>query len=45
MRRLQLDGENRVEFELGDKTVRAVLIVSGVTRWTSEYAPYRIVIE
>jgi hypothetical protein len=45
VRRLQLDGENRVAFELGDETARAVLIVSGATRWTSEHAPYRIVIK
>jgi len=45
VRRLQLDGENRVEFELGDETARAVLTVSGATRWTSEHAPYRIVVK
>jgi immune inhibitor A len=45
VRRLRLDGENRGEFELGDETERAVVIISGATRWTSERAPYHITIE
>ena len=37
-----LDGQNRGEIRLGDKTQRAVLIVCGATLWTSELAPYRV---
>jgi len=42
VRRLSLDAENKAELELGKSTERAVLIVSGATRWTSEPAPYRV---
>ena len=42
IRRIDPDGENRAEFQLGNQTDRATLIVSGVTRWTSEATPYRI---
>jgi immune inhibitor A len=42
VRRLSLDAENKTEVELGEGTRRAVLIVSGATRWTSEPAPYRV---
>ncbi|MCP4542792.1 MAG: hypothetical protein GY832_37185 [Chloroflexi bacterium] len=45
VRRLDLDTENKVEVELGVETDRAVLVVSGVTYWTSELAPYRVTIE
>ena len=44
-RRLDLDAKNKIEVELGAETYRAVLVVSGVTLWTSELAPYRITIE
>jgi bacillopeptidase F (M6 metalloprotease family) len=40
--RVALDGQNRAEVVLGDDTRRAVLIISGATRWTSEQAPYRV---
>ncbi len=42
VRRLELDESNMTTFRLGDDTRRAVLIVSGATRWTSELAPYRV---
>lgn len=42
VRRLSLDAENKTEVELGEGTRRAVLVVSGATRWTSEPAPYRV---
>jgi bacillopeptidase F (M6 metalloprotease family) len=45
VRRIELDENNRAAFELGQGTRRAVLIVSGATRWTSETAPYRVVVE
>jgi immune inhibitor A len=45
VRRLELDDSNRAAFELAEDTKRAVLIVSGATRWTSEPAPYRVVAE
>ncbi len=45
VRRLSLDAESKAQVELGDETDRAVLIVSGVTRWTSEPAPYRVTIK
>lgn len=45
VRRLNLDAENKTRVELGAETNRGVLIVSGVTRWTSEPAPYRITVE
>ena len=44
VRRLSLDAENKAEVDLGESTERAVLIVSGATRWTSEPAPYRVTI-
>ncbi len=43
--RLGLGTENKVEVELGPETDRAVLVVSGMTYWTSELAPYRITVE
>jgi bacillopeptidase F (M6 metalloprotease family) len=45
VRRLDLDAENKAQVELGAETKRAVLIVSGVTPWTSELAPYRITVK
>ena len=39
-----LDAENKAEIELGAETTRAVLVVSGVTFWTSELAPYRVTV-
>jgi hypothetical protein len=45
VRRVELDAENGAEVVLEGNTDRAVLIVSGVTRWTSEPAPYRVAIE
>ena len=42
VRRLNLDAGNEVSVELDESTQRAVLIVSGATRWTSEPAPYRV---
>jgi hypothetical protein len=42
VRRVGLDAENKAEVELGRSTERAVLVVSGTTRWTSEPAPYRV---
>lgn len=42
--RLGLGAENKVEVELGTGTDRVVLIVSGVTLWTSELAPYRVTV-
>jgi hypothetical protein len=45
VRRVELDAENGAEIVLGDETERAVLIVSGMTRWTSEPAPYRVTAE
>lgn len=42
VRMMALDAHNRGELWLGDDTRRAVLIVSGATRWTSELAPYRV---
>lgn len=42
VRPIELDAEGRAEFTLGAETTRAVLIVSGATRWTSEAAPYRV---
>ena len=42
VRRVGLDAENKAEVELGESTERAVLVVSGATRWTSEPAPYRV---
>lgn len=45
VRRLALDETNVAEVELGSETDRAVLIVSGATRWTSEPAPYRITVK
>lgn len=44
VRQLELDSANSGEIQLRDDTHRAVLIVSGTTRWTSEAAPYRIVV-
>jgi hypothetical protein len=44
VRRLDLDAENKVEVELEAETERAVLVISGVTYWTSELAPYRVTI-
>jgi hypothetical protein len=40
-----LDEQGRASFELADETERAVLVVSGATRWTSEPAPYRVTAE
>jgi hypothetical protein len=40
--RLALNDQNEAEMTLRDDTERAVLIVSGATRWTSEAAPYRV---
>ncbi len=45
IRRLSLDAENKIEVQLDDQTRRAVLIVSGAARWTSEKAPYRVQIK
>jgi len=42
VRRVGLDAENKAEVELGESTERAVLVVSGATRRTSEPAPYRV---
>jgi hypothetical protein len=42
IRDLVLDGQNRGEIQLGAGTQRAVLIVCGATRWTSESAPYAV---
>jgi hypothetical protein len=42
--RLDLDTENDGRIKLGDETYRAVLVVSGATRWTSELAPYRVTV-
>ena len=44
VRRLTLDEASKTEIELGSEISRAVLIVSGATRWTSELAPYRITV-
>ena len=40
--RLDLDAGNKAEVKLQEDTERAVLVVSGATRWTSELAPYRV---
>ena len=42
--RLDLDTENDGRVKLGDETYRAVLVISGTTRWTSEPAPYRVTV-
>jgi hypothetical protein len=42
IRDVPLDVRNRGEICLGDGTQRAVLIVCGVTPWTSELAPYHV---
>ncbi len=44
VRRLGLDADNSATIER-DSTHRAVLVISGATRWTSEPAPYRVRIE
>lgn len=44
VRRLGLGAESSATIEL-DSSHRAVLVVSGATRWTSEPAPYRVRIE
>jgi hypothetical protein len=44
VQRLRLH-DNRAAVELADATRRAVLVVSGATRWTSEPAPYRVTVE
>jgi hypothetical protein len=44
VRRLTLDEASQAEVELGSETTRAVLVVSGATRWTSELAPYRVTV-
>ena len=43
--RLSLDAANEADFELQEGIDRAVLIVSGATRWTSEPAPYRVTLK
>jgi hypothetical protein len=45
VRRIELDEEGQATFELAEETTRAMLVVSGATRWTSEPAPYRVVAE
>jgi hypothetical protein len=42
---LELDETNRSQLELNPETKRAILVVSGTTRWTSELAPYRVSIK
>ena len=42
VRHLALDDQNKVETELEHDTERAVLVVSGITQWTSQAAPYRV---
>jgi hypothetical protein len=42
VRPLELDPSNYLEFALGDQTRRAILVISGATRWTSEAAPYQV---
>jgi immune inhibitor A len=44
VRRLELDAANRGWVRVGEGVDRAVLIVSGATRWTSEAAPYRVAV-
>jgi hypothetical protein len=42
---MQLEGDNVGQLTLGEGVRRAVLVISGVTPWTSELAPYRIEVE
>jgi bacillopeptidase F (M6 metalloprotease family) len=42
VREVALDARNRGQLQIGQDARRAVLIVSGATRWTSEPAPYRV---
>ncbi len=41
---LELDDVNHGQYILDPGTRRAILVVSGISRWTSELAPYRVTI-
>ena len=44
VRQVELDAANRGRVQIGEGVDQVVLIVSGVTRWTSEVAPYRVAV-
>jgi immune inhibitor A len=44
VRSVELDAANHGRVRLSEGVDRAVLIVSGMTRWTSEAAPYRVAV-
>jgi immune inhibitor A len=44
VRSVELDAANHGRFQLANSSHRAVIIISGATRWTSEVAPYRVTV-